>query len=81
MTRSQIVAILSRYPFLETSQALEMLADSQDEALCMQEVLAIWDRVSTCLDHHETDDRSGELRRLENELAAKGTFRVLDVSE
>lgn len=81
MTRSQVVAILSRVSSLETSQALELLADSHESSLSMKELLFVWDRISTCLDHQHAGNNSDALLRLEQELAAIGTYQILDAGE
>lgn len=84
MTRSQVVAILSRASSLETSQALELLTDSHESSLSMKEVLFVWDRISTCLDHQHAGDNSDALRQLEQleqEFAAIGIYQILDAGE
>lgn len=84
MTRSQVVAILSRVSSLETSQALELLTDSHESSLSMKEVLFVWDRISTCLDHQHAGDNSDALRQLEQleqEFAAIGIYQILDAGE
>lgn len=84
MTRPHVVAILSRVSSLETSQALELLADSHESSLSMKELLFVWDRISTCLDHQHAGNNSDALLRLEQleqELAAIGTYQILDAGE
>ncbi|MGL6428226.1 hypothetical protein ACV1C4_22665 [Aeromonas hydrophila] len=67
---------------LGRSQALELLADSHESLLSMKELLFVWDRVSTCLDHQHAGDSLDTLLQFEQELADMGgTYQVLNTGE
>jgi hypothetical protein len=75
IVRADLVLRLQRYSVIETSQALEILAESDSEWLTLEDVRRVWDRVSVALDHHSSGINSlSDLELLENELSTAGRY-------
>lgn len=68
--RKEIVQRLGKFSLPEIHQAHEILAESNDNALSLEEVRRIWNRVSVALDQHKGDGPEFlKLQQIEFELS------------
>lgn len=73
--RADLHKRLSGYSSVEIKQAIEILEESDSEALTLDDVRRVWDRVSVALDHHSGDEKEvADLQVLEIMLAEAGRY-------
>jgi hypothetical protein len=78
MLRAEFTALLLPYSYREIDHARDVLGDSTAKTLSDREILSLWDRISSCLDHHASElNPLPVLQQLEKTLAEQATYKVV----
>jgi hypothetical protein len=73
MNRQGLIERLKTYDATnvpEVSHSLEILESSSEEAVSIDEIRDLWERVSKAIDHKYSNDKNHDAWKLETELAA-----------
>lgn len=55
LSRKWLLDIVSQYKYIEIEQVREIVAQSNDFYISVNDAYLIWNRVSVCIDHHYSD--------------------------